>query len=426
MDPSAILNFDAPFDVGLFDQVVMSFFTGDNQARQVAQPILVQFREHPQAWTRVDAVLEHSSHSHAKLIALGILESSVRYRWKALPVEQKNGIRNFTLNLIMKLASDPSTLHSEAQIISKLNRVIVEIVKHEWLNWTSFIPDLVHAAKTNESLCANSMLILQILSEEIFDYSSESMTQAKIQELKTNFYSQFRSIFEMCEFVLSASQDPTLLTTTLRTLLRFLVWIPIGFIYETNLIETLAVRFFPTQVFQNDTLRCLSEIGSIKISTEEKAQAYSVKFVQLFHTVIQQVTKLITPETNVAQIYQSGNPGTQTFLRHLTIFITGCLSQHLPILEGGSQEHQAILFQAFFVLLQLSKVDDRVIFKICLEYWSTLVQDLYQTQRSVQGPGGLALGLGQLASRQVSPRLARYQKTMSSLRCVMIEQMSKP
>lgn len=43
--------------------------------------------------------------------------------------------------------------------------------------WQSFIPDLVAASRTNETLCENSMIILKLLSEEIFDFSQGELTQ---------------------------------------------------------------------------------------------------------------------------------------------------------------------------------------------------------------------------------------------------------
>ncbi|CAL5186263.1 unnamed protein product [Lathyrus oleraceus] len=61
----------------------------------------------------------------------------------------------------------------------------MQILKHEWpARWGSFIPDLVSAAKTSETICENCMAILKLLSEEVFDFSRGEMTQQKIKELK--------------------------------------------------------------------------------------------------------------------------------------------------------------------------------------------------------------------------------------------------
>lgn len=40
---------------------------------------------------------------------------------------------------------------------------LIQILKHEWpARWRSFIPDLVSAAKTSETICENCMAILKV------------------------------------------------------------------------------------------------------------------------------------------------------------------------------------------------------------------------------------------------------------------------
>ena len=74
-----------------------------------------------------------------------------------------------------------------------------------------------------------------------------------------------------------------------QTLLKFLNWIPLGYIFETTLVRTLVYTFLPqpvsrgilaptsacgarlnvsscgAQAFRNDVLACLTEIGSLDI-----------------------------------------------------------------------------------------------------------------------------------------------------------------
>ena len=76
-------------------------------------------------------------------------------------------------------------------------------------------------------------------SEEVFDFSSGEMTQAKIKELKESFNQEFQLIFQLCDLILTTSQRPLLLLATLNTLLKFLNWIPLGYIFETSLIQIL-------------------------------------------------------------------------------------------------------------------------------------------------------------------------------------------
>lgn len=118
------------------------------------------------------------------------------------------------------------TLEKEKMYLNKLNMILVQVryehflkswnqyafinilnsiqvLKREWpKNWESFIPDIVGASKTNESLCQNNMIILKLLSEEVFDFSTGQMTQTKTKHLKDTMCSEFSQIFQLCQFVL--------------------------------------------------------------------------------------------------------------------------------------------------------------------------------------------------------------------------------
>jgi exportin-1 len=144
----------------------------------------------------------------------------------------------------------------------------VQIVKQEWPhNWPSFISDIVNASKTNETLCENNMIILKLLSEEVFDFSRDEMTSAKAKRLKESFNADFSLIFQLCEYIMANSTKVSLLVCTFQTLLKFLNWIPLGYIFETQLVKTLVYKFLPQPAFRNDVLACLTEIGSLDMGT---------------------------------------------------------------------------------------------------------------------------------------------------------------
>lgn len=86
-----------------------------------------------------------------------------------------------------------------------------------------------------------------LFSEEIFDFSGGQMTQAKIKELKGAYNKEFSLIYQLCEIILTNSQKPSLIKATLETLLRFLNWIPIGYIFQTKMIENLIFKVRMTQ-----------------------------------------------------------------------------------------------------------------------------------------------------------------------------------
>lgn len=142
----------------------------------------------------------------------------------------------------------------------KLDSILVEILKHDWPHrWRGFIPELVGASRTSEVLCENSMQILRLLSEEVFDFSRGEMTQAKTKELKSSLNDEFRLIHELCHVVLNNSQRASLIQATLSTLHAYLSWVPLGYIFEGNLVERL-LQLFTQPAFRNLSLQCLTEV----------------------------------------------------------------------------------------------------------------------------------------------------------------------
>lgn len=137
--------------------------------------LLTAFQNHPDAWTRVDSILDRSSLPETRHLAATILSDTIRSRWKILPAEQRAGIKTYIVNLIIRLSSDAKLLAENKKFLTKLNMVLVQIVKQEWPDqWPNFIPELVNSSRTSQSLCANNMNILLLLSEEVFDFRYES------------------------------------------------------------------------------------------------------------------------------------------------------------------------------------------------------------------------------------------------------------
>ncbi len=74
-----------------------------------------------------------------------ILENTIKYRWGALPDEQREGVKNYITNLIIKLSSDEAAFRREKTTLNKLNIILVQVLKqvslqacdssqHTWLN----------------------------------------------------------------------------------------------------------------------------------------------------------------------------------------------------------------------------------------------------------------------------------------------------
>lgn len=412
-----LLDFTQPLDVNLLDLTLNQFYgsVGSNEQRTAAEAALRQFQEHPEAWTRVDTILEHSKFQHSKVFALQILESTVKYRWGALPDEQRQGIRNYISNLIIKFSTDEALFKSEKLFLKKLNLVLVQILKHDWPHrWPTFIPELVGASRSSETLCENSMHILKYLSEEVFDFSRGELTQAKTKELKNQLNQEFRAIHDLCLFVLMNTQKPELIKATLSALHAYLSWVPLGYIFESNLIQLL-LQIFPKPPFRNITLQCLTEVGSLQMGPE-----FNGHFEMFYKMFMTQLMQILAPGTSIRDAYEQSSDEEQAFVQNLALFLTGFFRAHINLLESTPESQQALLAGLEY-LVNISFVDDVEVFKTCLDYWNYFVPDIYTTSLS-DGSQQFSFGGGQ---RQ-SARTELYKGVLSKLRNLMICRMAKP
>lgn len=442
-DMESLLDFsNEEFDVALLDHVVACFYERGNPNRERADAVLMQLLENPASWTRVDAILERAENPSAKFFGLQILQDTITYRWGTLPRDQRESIRSYIVDKIIALSSDDATLAAERVLVSKLNLSLVAILKQEWPhNWPSFIPDLVDSSKTSQSLCENNMHILLLLSEEVFDVGREKMTSEKVESLKTSLNKEFSAIFELCEFILGCAEQQSLLVVTLQTLLRFLSWIPLGYIFETKLVETLCTRYFAAPEYRCDALSALTEIAAID------APAYEAVFVQLFCSTLDVLGGHIPPESDVPYLFESATDEGQTLIQRLALFLCTFLRAHRPLLE--KPDTQGYLLQGMDYLVRVSEVPDTEVFKICLEYWHAFSNELYLSECKYGGGTGFLGNLGGAggaggfgmrglagtlpggessgASGPGGPRSRQlYGVILSRVRLVIISRMAKP
>ncbi|XP_021761959.1 protein EXPORTIN 1A isoform X1 [Chenopodium quinoa] len=431
MAAEKLRDLSQPIDVPLLDATVAAFYgTGSKEERAAADQILRELQNNPDMWLQVVHILQNSQNLNTKFFALQVLEGVIKYRWNALPVEQRDGMKNYISDVIVQLSRDEASFRRERLYVNKLNVILVQILKHDWpTRWKSFVPDLVNAAKSSETICENCMVILKLLSEEVFDFSRGEMTQLKIKELKHSLNSEFQLIHELCLYVLSASQRTELIRATLSTLHAFLSWIPLGYIFESPLLETL-LKFFSVPAYRNLTLQCLSEVAALTFG-----EFYNAQYVKMYNVFMVQLQAILPPTTNIPDAYANGSSDEQAFIQNLALFFTAFFKSHIRVLEA-SQESIASLLMGLEYLINISYVDDTEVFKVCLDYWNSLVLELFEAHHNVDNPAAVAnmMGLQQLpfpgmadgTGSQLLQRRQLYAGTMSKLRLLMICRMAKP
>eukprot|EP01084_Bolivina_argentea_P070953 129034_1 len=285
MNPQSILDSSIPFNVELFDQIVASFYSGSSN-RQI-HDILAQFEQSPNAWMKAPDIIQKSSKIESKMIALSILENCIKTRWKILGEQSKKGIKGFVESLVVKLSQDKN-LKQIGPFLTKLNTVLIEIIKREWPhNWPGFITQVVEVSKRSEIVCANNMNLLRLLSEEAFENESLHLSHKQVDNFKDNLTKELSKVFELCMFVLKNSSDKRLIECTLHTLSKFLAlnWIPTQIIFSSQLIEALTLKYFNISNYRVFTLQCLAEICGTKLLENELLQ-FNEKLINMFLTIL--------------------------------------------------------------------------------------------------------------------------------------------
>lgn len=213
LEPVDLVNNSIPFDenkVLLLDRIVQAFNSNDSSVMRQANEVLTQFQQDDNSWQYVDIILENSTEQNSKFIALSILDLTVKNKWKALPEDQKSGIKEYITNQVIKVGQEDGANATGNILLTKLNQTLVSIVKHEWTTtWKEFIPEICEASKTHQNLCENTMNVLKLLSEEIFDFSKNEISSKQANELKETMTEQFASIYELCVFILNTYIENT-------------------------------------------------------------------------------------------------------------------------------------------------------------------------------------------------------------------------
>ena len=435
-----ILDFSKELDINLLDQVVDTFYRGSGNEQKQAQEVLTKFQEYPDAWQRADQILQFSKNPQAKFIGLSILDKLITTKWKLLPAEQRIGIRNFIVGMIISMCQDEETFKTQKNLINKSDLTLVQVLKQEWPeNWPEFIPELIGSSSSSVNVCENNMIILKLLSEEVFDYSAEQMTQKKALHLKESMSKEFEQIFKLCFQVLEQASSPSLVVAALESLLRYFHWIPYRYIYETNILELLSTKFLASADTRAITLKCLTEVSSLDIPQDNAA--IGTQTVLFFQNTLQQITaNVIVPTADLKSSYAVANGTDQSFLQDLAMFLTTYLTHHRSLLESDESLRE-LLLNAHQYLIQLSKIDERELFKTTLDYWHILVAGLFQEVQQLPvnelnplmqlsvGNQTVSTGSGALNPefmKKFPLKKHIYEDICSQLRWVIIENMVRP
>lgn len=121
---------------------------------------------------------------------------------------------------------------------------------------------------------------------------------------------------------------------------------------------------------------------------------------------------MLPDSIDIRMSWNQSTTDDQHFIRSLSLFFTGWLKEHSVVLESNPALHP-MLMESLKYLVRMSTVDDREIFKICLEYWGSLAASLYNEQQ----PFGRSFGAGLLLNSASTPRRELYAPILTQVCC---------
>ncbi|CAD7927017.1 unnamed protein product [Amoebophrya sp. A25] len=348
----------------------------------------------------------------------------------------------YVTDLVIRVSSSEDASQKEKQFLTKLSEVLVHIVRQEWpTHWPSFLQDICGASRHNQYLCENNMRILAMLSEDIFDFGDKTMVSQRVMELKHNFSAQFAMVFELCMWVfqLYTTQPantvrPQLVKTTLETLGKFLSWIPLGYVFQTELIPILFANFWDPPEFRLECMTCLNEIASLDLNSAAKSQKNSeyMNFrTPLVDCFLVLIVKLQSLPGSILDDVRAGRRYETVFIQQTTLLLSSFLKHNFEAIEGQWNA----LESALSFLVEVTTVQEEEIFKLCVETWDLVAGRLYvygdECKKAHLAQSGCIDNEGDLMGYVIrnelnEPRLRRYSAVLSRVREMLITRMVKP
>ncbi len=250
-------------------------------------------------------------------------------------------------------------------------------------------------------------------SEEIFDFSKNSITSMKAKELKNAMTAEFGSIFELCEFVIDmhltnpGSIKPSLVKVTLKTFSAFMSWIPLGYIFETTMISKLIQNLLHESSYRVETIKCLTEFAGLRGQGPLGNSAYEETALMLFISIIDQMNRIIMG-VDLAEEYrridQKKQSGYESFCLQYSLLLITFLLNHIDLIENVSSAPTAnkelvqVLLtrskEALLYIYQLSNIPNEEIFKVCCEFWNALASRVYnKTANEISSTPAMTQGM---------------------------------
>jgi exportin-1 len=136
--------------------------------------------------------------------------------------------------------------------------------------WTNFLSDICQTAYQSQAKCENILKILLLISEEVFDFGKKNIVSERRTQFKQIIYNEVNALMDLCNFVVMSavnSQDIslTLVRQCLKTFTEFITWLPNGYIFENDMVETILRHFILPAQTRLDSIKLFTEVVQINL-----------------------------------------------------------------------------------------------------------------------------------------------------------------
>lgn len=426
------------FRVEEFERIVTSALDPYSPDHKQAQMSLVQFKESPNSWNHINTILSTSQNTQAHFIALQVLEQTIKSKWNVFSTEQKESLRNFIIQQILARAKEGN----QNILLEKFNMSLVEILMRDWpRRWPTFIPDIVNASQSSGmNVCANSLCILKRLNDDIFVFSDITTVRKRMltMQMKKEFIYIFNLINSVLEWAKTANVEEKLMLAIFNALESFVVWMPISFLCESNIVEN--VCFFINSRYCLSVLKCLGKIVDQRSFNEANDRNLAVVHYENLNPqvyeafeqklmIAHQLTirfledyfgKFTTQKLHA--VYSVMDRTEKEFVYVISTLLCSFYSKMITLEDSQIDDVK----KGLRFLIKISRINEERIFKDILEFWKIFSRDLYAECPIARTKKRDSFAINEKHNILKVLRREKYQGILQSLIDLIICKMPRP
>lgn len=378
------------FKIDEFDEVVATAFNPNSKSKNEAEEVLLQFKELPNSWTKIDLILKNSSSTQSKFIALQILEETVKSKWVLFNEEMKLGLKQYVFSTVVERSSTSVPTKQNDIILQKFNMVLVEIVKKEWPSrWPTFISDLINISQsTSMQVSKNSLVILKDINEQLFmpDNEISTIKKRKLRNaLKQEYFTIFHFICLILEYSETQEVEDSLLESCLKAFESFCKSMSPEFIFSTKIIDyILGYLNSPHSLAAID---CLHEIVELRKNNKEnnmfertpelveleksKIDIIHTELLRFFEMYLAKFQDIDQKLSKLQTSYRRMDEMEKLFVRKYARIFSVLYSYWFYDLKD------VYVMKGLGFLVQLTKIEDSDLFKDIFPTWAKIIYEMY-------------------------------------------------